>query len=37
LISGADHFFTGHLDDLDRALSEWLAARLAELPLPRRR
>jgi alpha/beta superfamily hydrolase len=37
LISGADHFFTGHLDELDRTLSTWLAARLAELSLPRRR
>jgi alpha/beta superfamily hydrolase len=36
LIAGADHFFTGHLEELDRALSTWLAARLAELPPPRR-
>jgi uncharacterized protein len=35
LIAGADHFFTGHLDDLDRVLSAWLAERLAELPSPR--
>jgi len=35
LIAGADHFFTGHLDELDRALSAWLAARLAELALTR--
>jgi alpha/beta superfamily hydrolase len=34
-IAGADHFFTGHLDELDRVLSAWLAARLAELPSPR--
>jgi alpha/beta superfamily hydrolase len=34
LIVGVDHFFTGHLDELDRALSTWLAARLNELPLP---
>jgi hypothetical protein len=32
LISGADHFFTGYLEELDLALSTWLAARLAELP-----
>jgi alpha/beta superfamily hydrolase len=35
LIAGADHFFTGHLHELDRALSTWLAVRLNELPLPR--
>jgi uncharacterized protein len=35
LIAGADHFFTGHLDELDRVLSAWLAARLAEFPSPR--
>jgi alpha/beta superfamily hydrolase len=34
-IAGADHFFTGHLDELDRVLSAWLAARLAEVPSPR--
>jgi alpha/beta superfamily hydrolase len=34
LIAGADHFFTGHLDELDRALSTWLAARMNELPPP---
>jgi alpha/beta superfamily hydrolase len=34
-IAGADHFFTGQLDELDRVLSAWLAARLAELPSPR--
>jgi hypothetical protein len=32
LIAGADHFFTGYLEELDLALSTWLAARLAELP-----
>ena len=31
LIPGVDHFFTGHLEELDRVLSDWLAARLAEL------
>jgi alpha/beta superfamily hydrolase len=36
LIAGADHFFTGHLEDLDRALSTWLAARLAEFSSPPR-
>ncbi|MGC1188245.1 MAG: alpha/beta fold hydrolase [Candidatus Acidiferrales bacterium] len=30
LIAGADHFFTGHLNDLDAALSAWVDARLAE-------
>jgi len=32
LIAGADHFFTGYLEELDLALSTWLAARLDELP-----
>jgi alpha/beta superfamily hydrolase len=27
VISGADHFFTGHLADLDSAISNWIAAR----------
>jgi len=29
-IAGADHFFAGHLDELDRALASWLARRRAE-------
>jgi alpha/beta superfamily hydrolase len=31
IISGADHFFAGHLPDLDRAISEWLTARRPDL------
>jgi hypothetical protein len=31
IISGADHFFTGYLPDLDRAISAWLAERHPEL------
>ena len=31
IIRGADHFFTGHLAELDRAISEWLAARRPDL------
>ena len=27
IIRGADHFFTGHLAELDQAISEWLVAR----------
>jgi hypothetical protein len=30
-IRGADHFFTGHLTELDREISEWLAAQRPEL------
>jgi uncharacterized protein len=37
LVAGADHFFAGHLEELDRVLSTWLAARLAELPFQRSR
>jgi uncharacterized protein len=31
VVIGADHFFAGHLPELDRAMSEWLAARHPEL------
>jgi alpha/beta superfamily hydrolase len=31
IVRGADHFFTGHLADLDRAISEWIVARHGEL------
>ena len=31
IVRGADHFFTGHLADLDRAISDWIVARHAEL------
>lgn len=31
-IAGGDHFFAGHLEEVDRALASWLAARLAALP-----
>ncbi|MGH9679568.1 MAG: alpha/beta hydrolase [Candidatus Acidiferrales bacterium] len=31
IIRGADHFFTGHLEELDRAISEWIAARHSDL------
>jgi alpha/beta superfamily hydrolase len=24
VVPGADHFFTGHVDELERAVSEWL-------------
>lgn len=30
-IRGADHFFTGHLTELDREISEWLVAQRPEL------
>jgi alpha/beta superfamily hydrolase len=30
-VQGADHFFTGHLDQLDQAITTWLAERHAEL------
>ena len=31
IVRGGDHFFTGHLPELDRKLSEWLLARHPEL------
>jgi uncharacterized protein len=31
IIPGGDHFFAGHLPDLDRAISEWLLERHPEL------
>jgi len=31
VVPGADHFFAGHLPELDRVISEWLAARHPEL------
>jgi alpha/beta superfamily hydrolase len=31
VLPAADHFFAGHLPELDRAMSEWLAARHPEL------
>jgi uncharacterized protein len=31
IISGADHFFAGHLPELDRAIAEWLKARHPDL------
>jgi alpha/beta superfamily hydrolase len=31
IISGADHFFAGHLPELDRALTAWLTARHPDL------
>jgi alpha/beta superfamily hydrolase len=31
IVSGADHFFAGHLPDLDSAISVWLAARHPDL------
>jgi alpha/beta superfamily hydrolase len=30
-IPGADHFFTGKLDQLDRAITDWLTGRHQEL------
>ncbi len=27
IIAGGDHFFTGHLEDLDRTIAEWLVER----------
>jgi hypothetical protein len=30
-VAEADHFFTGHLDELDRALSDWLTSRHPDL------
>lgn len=31
LVQDADHFFAGHLNELDRAISDWLTERHAEL------
>jgi alpha/beta superfamily hydrolase len=31
IVSGGDHFFAGHLPDLDRAIAEWLLERHPEL------
>jgi len=31
VVSGADHFFAGKLDDVDRAITHWVAARLRQL------
>ena len=31
IVRGSDHFFTGHLDETDRAISEWLLERHPEL------
>ena len=31
IVRGGDHFFTGHLDALDQAISEWLQQRHPEL------
>jgi hypothetical protein len=31
IVAGGDHFFTGHLPELDRTLSEWLLERHPEL------
>jgi alpha/beta superfamily hydrolase len=31
IIPGADHFFSGHLPELDRAITEWLVARYPDL------
>jgi uncharacterized protein len=31
IIRGGDHFFSGHLGELDRAISEWIAGRHANL------
>lgn len=33
-IPGADHFFTGHIDEMTRALAEWLTHRHALKPIP---
>ena len=33
-VQDADHFFAGHLDDLDRAISDWLTDRHSELRKP---
>jgi alpha/beta superfamily hydrolase len=34
IIRGADHFFTGHLAELNRAISEWIAAQRPHLVAP---
>ena len=31
IVRGGDHFFTGHLDEVDRAISEWMLERHPEL------
>jgi alpha/beta superfamily hydrolase len=31
IVRGADHFFTGHLAELDHAISEWMTAQFPEL------
>jgi len=31
IISDGDHFFTGHLPELDRSIAEWLLERHPEL------
>ena len=31
IVHGADHFFTGHLEEVDRAIADWLTGRHAEL------
>ena len=31
IVRGADHFFTGHLAELDRAISDWMAAQFPDL------
>lgn len=31
IVRGGDHFFVGHLDEVDRAISEWLVERHPEL------
>jgi alpha/beta superfamily hydrolase len=30
-VQDADHFFTGHLDELDRAICDWVLAHHPEL------
>ena len=34
IIAGGDHFFTGHLPELDRTIAEWLLERHPELAAP---
>jgi alpha/beta superfamily hydrolase len=34
VVEDADHFFRGHLDHLDRAITEWLVRRHAEFSRP---
>lgn len=31
IVNGVDHFFTGHLDEVDRIISEWIVQRHPEL------